>query len=242
MRTVLTFSAAALLAVGAGAQQQEAAATPPKDTTALRASLAGHWVPEHPASSGLGTIVEFKPDGTINLIIGVVASDRYQLEGDTLVLSPATTEHGAQPQRLNFRIEGAHLYERASNTPTEVAYRRITAGRTSDPAIVGEWKNDQPPAGTKLDAAIRNTVYTYTRDGVFKIRTPLRSTTGRYDLDHGTFTVEDPNPTISPDPAATRKEGQTRILDGRFDLRDGKLHLIHSGARGEEVYVRDDFE
>lgn len=198
--------------------------------------IVGHWVPERTSKMGLGSIWDFKPDGTLTMTIGVVANDTYRLEGDTLILPPATKFPGSRPQLITVRFEGDHLYERFCDAEKEIRFVRITGGKPGDAAIVGVWKSDMPLPGTKLDAAFKDATYTYTRDGIAKMRSAFRSSAGRYDMTSHTYSLD------SPDLAGAKGPGQSTVVTGRFELRDGKLHLSEPGGQTEDVYVRDDFE
>lgn len=199
-------------------------------------AVVGHWVPEHTSKGGLGSIWDFQPDGSLTMAIGVVANGPYRLEGDTLILLPETTLPGAKPQLITLRFEGDRLYQRFSGVEKEVRFVRIKGGKPGDAAIVGVWKSDMPLPGTKLDTALKDATYTYTRDGVFKMRSAFRSSAGRYDVTNHTYSLD------SPDLAGARGPGQPTMVTGRFELRAGKLYLTEPGGQTEDVYVRDDFE
>ena len=113
-----------------------AAARPPvapNGAGSVRSQLIGHWAPLNTSSSGLGSIWEFKQDGTLIMVFGVVANSPYRLEGDTLTLPGETTF----PQPLRVRVEADHLYERYGDTLEEVCFSRIKGGPPGDAAIVG---------------------------------------------------------------------------------------------------------
>lgn len=201
-----------------------------------QSAIVGHWVPERTSKSGLGSIWDFKPDGTLTRAIGVVANSPYRLEGDTLIFPPETTPPGAKPDLITVRFEGDRMYQRPGDANQEIRYARIKGGKPGDAAIVGVWKNDMPLPGTKLDAAFKDATFTYTRDGVFKMRSAFLSEAGRYDMTSHTYSLD------SPDLAGAKGPGQPTAVTGRFELRDGKLYLTEPGGHTEDVYVRDDFE
>ncbi len=222
MKTIAALSLLALLTGAPSALSQPA--------------IVGHWVPERTAKSGLGSIWYFKPDGTLTMAIGVVANSPYRLEGDTLILPPETTLPGAKPELVTVRFEGDHLYLRHGDADQEIRYVRIKGGKPGDAAIVGVWKNDMPLPGTKLDAAFKDATYTYTRDGIAKMRSAFRSSAGRYDMTNHMYSLD------SPDLAGAKGQGQPTAVTGRFELRDGKLFLTEPGGQTEQAFVRDDFE
>jgi hypothetical protein len=201
-----------------------------------QSAIVGHWVPERTAKSGLGSIWDFKPDGSLTMAIGVVTNSPYRLEGDTLILPPESTRPGAKPEIITVRFEGDHLYERLDDAKQDIRFIRIKGGKPGDAAIVGVWKSDMPLPGTKWDAAFKDATYTYTRDGVLKMRSAFRTSAGRYDVTNHTYSLD------SPDLAGATGPGQPTVVTGRFELRDGKLYLTEPGGRTEDPYVRDDFE
>jgi len=236
MKAIVTLPLLALLTLAVDAQEREATGGTAPSADSDRSQIVGHWVAEKTSSSGLGSVWEFKPDGTLTITFGVVANGSYRLEGDTLILPPETSAPGAAPQRIRVRIEGNHLYERYGDSEKEGSYVRIKGGKPGDAAIVGVWKSDMPLPGTKLDEAFKNATFTYTRDGIAKMRAALRSSAGRYDLTNRTYSLD------SADLAGARGPGRSKVVTGRFELRDGKLYLTQPGGQTEEVYVRDDFE
>lgn len=222
-----------------------AAARPPVTPNGglTRSQLIGHWAPLKASNSGLGYVWEFKRDGTLTMVMGVVADGPYRLEGDTLILPAGTTDPGAKPQVLRFRVEGDHLYERYAGTAIEIRFARIKGGKPGDAAIVGEWRADPSPAEAKppegLASVMKNTVYTYTRDGIAKMRAAFRSSTGRYDATNQTFSMDSLDLAGTLDLAAP---GSAKRVTGQFELRDGKLYITRRISQAAEVYVRDDFE
>jgi len=183
---------------------------------------------------------EFKADGTLTMAPGAVVDMPYKIEGDKLILPPGTTGPDAKPQVYPFRIEGDTLYE-SIDAPAaakkEVKYVRVSMSKPGDQPIVGTWKTVD--AGCALPAEMesredicnifRNATYTYTRDGICKLRIPFKLVAGTYtvsDSGSGTFTV-------------TSRPGTVFA----YRVAEGKLYLSQPpNSKTEDVYERDDRE
>jgi hypothetical protein len=195
--------------------------------------IVGRWVAQNRSKGGIGSIWEFKRDGTLRMAPGAIVDVPYTLEGDKLILPPETTLPGAKPQVLKIRIEGDALYrsEDAPNAPEE-KFVRLKSAKPGDPPIVGTWKASIPKTmpGNKAPAALqqaaRNTTYTYTRDGIVKLRVPFMFLNGRYDSGAHTFVID--------------RNGKP--IKGNFRIEEGKLYLTQPDGHTEDVYIRDDFE
>jgi hypothetical protein len=158
---------------------------------------------------------------------GAVVDMPYQIDGDKLILPPGTTKPDAKPQIYLFRIDGDTLYERGDGMQGEVRLVRLTKAKPGDAPIVGTWKFLVDESAAKGQARlIANATYTYTKDGVCKLRVPFTFVEGTYkatDSKSGTLTV-------------ASKKDQTYA----YRVVDGKLYLTQPDAKSEDVYVRED--
>lgn len=203
-----------------------------------KTEVVGHWVAANKSQGGIGSMWEFKPDGTLVMSPGVVVDMPYRIDGDKLILPPGTTGPDAKPLITRFRVDGDALYQRGERMEKEVKFVRLTKSNPHDPPIVGKWKAlvDESEAKKRLDdlkvghmaQAFMNATYTYTSDGVCKLRVPFTSVQGTYsaiDSTSGTFTV------------ASKEK-----LVFAYRLVDGKLYLTQPDDKSEDVYVKDDNE
>jgi hypothetical protein len=194
--------------------------------------IVGRWVAQNRSKGGIGSIWEFKGDGTLRMAPGAIVDVPYKLDGDTLILPPATTLPGAKPQVMKIRIDGDILYrsEDAPNAPEE-KFVRLKPAKPGDPPIVGTWKASVPKLAPgkgdpALQQAARNTTYTYTRDGILKLRVPFLFMNGTYNLGARTFVINH----------------NGKPIKGNFRIEEGKLYLTQPDGHTEDVYIRDDFE
>jgi hypothetical protein len=133
---------------------------------------------------------------------------------------------------MKIRIDGDTLYrsEDAPNAPEE-KFVRLKPAKPGDPLIVGTWKASVPklPPG-KVDPALqqaaRNTTYTYTQDGILKLRVPFTFMNGTYNPGARTFVIDH----------------KGKPIKGNFRIEEGKLYLTQPDGHTEDVYIRDDFD
>src|SRR5437867_2582880 len=194
------------------------------------AQLLGTWVAVHRSSGGLGSMYTFLPSGKLEMSVGAIVEGWYRIEGDKLILPPATTS--GKPTLTPFRVEGDTLVEQ------ETRYVRVGKATPGAAPIVGVWRSEsqataasimeqQRKAGAAVDEKTAQAMadmynhrfYEYTRDGLIKFRLSMRTTFGSYDRRNQTFTLE-------------AKHG------GRFRLENGLLVLTLPDGKGEDRFIR----
>jgi hypothetical protein len=210
-----------------------------------KSDIVGRWVSTNRSKGGIGSMWEFKSDGSLTMSPGALVDMPYRISGDKLILPPGTTNADAKPQTFSFRVEGNTLYEipdepASDGSRKELKFARVNAAKQGDPPIVGTWKLDfeesaVPSTASPASAAqrgreviLRNLVHTYTRDGALKLRIPFKAIPGTYnvaDSKSGTFG-------ISTSPGQVFK----------YHVADGKLYLTQPDGKTEDVYVREDNE
>jgi hypothetical protein len=199
-----------------------------------KSQIIGHWVAQNRSAGGIGSLWEFNQDGTLRMAPGAIVDVPYRLEGDTLTLPPTNTLPDAKPQIYKVRFEGDNAFYQSFES-VEIPYKRTQKGRPEDSPIVGQWKlnvaklplqNGAPVTGAMADAT-----YTYTRDGICKLRIPFRWTSGTFDVAKQTFTLN-----------YTDEQGIPKQFTGHFTLSKGQLNLTQPDSHSTDVYVKDDFE
>jgi len=192
--------------------------------------LLGTWVAVHRSLGGLGSMYTFLPNGKLEMSVGAIVEGWYRIEGDKLILPPATTS--GKPIVTPFRVEGDTLVER------ETRYVRVGKATARAAPIVGVWRSEsqataasimeqQRKAGAAVDEKTAQAMadmynhqfHEYTRDGLIKFRLSMRTTFGSYDRRNQTFTLE-------------AKHG------GRFRLENGLLVLTLPDGKGEDRFIR----
>lgn len=207
----------------------------------FKSDIVGHWVSVHRSEGGIGSMWEFKADGTLTMAPGAVVDMPYKIAADKLILPPGTAGPDAKPLVLAFRIEGDTLYESIGDATAndgaarkDVKFVRVSMSKPGDQPIVGTWKTVD--AGCALPAEMksrellcdvfRNATYTFTKDGICKLRIPFKVVAGTYtvsDSRSGTFTV-------------TSRPGTVFA----YRVAEGKLYLSQPpSGKTEDVYERD---
>jgi hypothetical protein len=220
------------------------------DAQSVKSDVVGHWISADRSKGGIGSMWDFKSDGSLTMSPGTLVDMPYQISGDKLILPPGTTHADAKPQVFSFRVDGNILYELPDESALsqpgkdqlkkEIKFTRVTAAKPGDPPIVGTWKiafeegavpSAAPPASSEQrgrEIILHNTVHTYTKDGVLKLRIPFAFIPGTYnvaDSKSGAFS-------ISASPGRVFK----------YRLADGKLYLTQPDGKTEDVYAREDNE
>jgi hypothetical protein len=211
------------------------------DAQVIKTEIVGHWVAVNRSQGGIGSMWEFKTDGTLTMAPGAVVDMPYKIDGDKLILPPTTTGADAKPLVVSFRIQGNTLYQSSPDNSAaankEGKFVRVSTSKPGDQPIVGTWKPAEAGCALPADqqyrevicALGRNATFTYTKDGVCKLRMPFKFIAGTYtakDSSSGAFTV-----TSRPGTVFTYRVAQ------------GKLYLSQPpNGKTEDVYERDDIE
>jgi hypothetical protein len=222
-------------------------------TDLVRSQLIGQWVALNRSKGGIGSIWEFKPDDTFTMSPGAIVDLRYRLEGDTLTLSSPEAEPDPHPMVFKIRFEGDRLYQRKLDMAEAVPLVRVKSGRPADAPIIGQWKFDPSLANRQKEnpppvdlnqlkmspelfskvavVLLNNATYTFTPDGICRLRIAFGSVTGRYDVTSRTFSLDLP-----------KGKEQSKTFTGHFELRNGELYLTQPDGHSQDAYIRDDLE
>src|SRR5258707_146950 len=105
-------AAIAMAAVAAAAQP------PPAQLAARNAEAAvspqgvlGVWVSVHRSLGGIGSVWSFLPGGRLEISQAAIVETWFKVEGDRLVMPPATSLPDARPTVLRFRVQNDTLYQ-----------------------------------------------------------------------------------------------------------------------------------
>ena len=100
------------------------------------ASIVGRWRSLETSKGGIGAIIEFRLDGTVDFSPGAVVEMPWRIEREQLILPPATTDGPEQKYTLKWRGDN-RLGLEAEGVVTELA-RVGNRSAPGDP-IIGEW-------------------------------------------------------------------------------------------------------
>jgi hypothetical protein len=158
---------------------------------------------------------EFRKDGAVDFSPGAVVEMNYRIEGDQLVLPPATVKGPEQKQsmewagndKLRLKLDGVHWVELA---------RQGAAPEVKIP-ILGEWTTSGEVAGKLMV-----TRYLFYPAGNGLLLIPFRKQSGSYSIRGETIRLELPE----HDP-----------VEGRFKV-DGDVLTIPGPRSGESRFAR----
>jgi hypothetical protein len=134
--------------------------------------------------NGLGTVLEFRADGTLRASFGAIVDMTYRVENGVLISSYIDERtRKSQEVRIPITISADTLIERSPDgSRPDVSMKREKGGRQGDPPIVGTWSSAQK----------RGTAYTtFTSDGRQMFRYPIRVSYGKWSASDGKLTLVD---------------------------------------------------
>jgi len=143
---------------------------------ALPNPLVGVWEPVQRSMGGLGSVIEFTPDGRFIRTMGAIVDSHYRVDGDRLFLREKET--GPEDTKLirRFTVDGGTL----TFTPagSDERRQRVGAPVPGAPPIVGIWRYD-------YNGGPQQAYERYSPDSRLEFRLPMASDTGRYRIDKG---------------------------------------------------------
>ena len=196
MRTPLLI----LLATLPWASGQQTSANP-------AAALIGRWRSVETSKGGIGAIYQFNADGTIDFSPGALVDMPYRVEGDQLILPPATT---TGPETKSTLTWPSNDVLRLSTQGQSEEYKRQGAPDPRD-RLLGEWLTSREMNGQRMPTEM----FFYPAGKSLLV---IRFTTqrGSYSVTNGQLVAE---------------FGGRVGLDGTFDITNGVLSVHRSNDR-----------
>jgi hypothetical protein len=142
--------------------------------------LVGRWRSLETSQGGIGAMLEFHADGTVDFSPGAVVETSYRTEGNLLMLPSDTKSGREQKMTIEFVGEDKLRLGPADNTAPDKSVELIRKGARTDPLslIVGEWTGKRDMGAHQVE--IRWLFYP-TLKSLMLIP---------FSTDHGRFTVE----------------------------------------------------
>jgi hypothetical protein len=145
MKRVLRFATSAVLLVCASlgfgfyasAQQSSSA------------SIVGRWRSMETSKGGIGTVYNFRLDGTVDFSVGAVVEMQWRVENNQLVVPPATVGGDEQKYTLQW-FSDSKLGLKTEAGVTELT--RVGERSHADNPILGEWIEHREVASHNLEA------------------------------------------------------------------------------------------
>jgi hypothetical protein len=177
--------------------------------------LLGRWRSLETSKGGIGAMFEFRKDGVVDYSPGAVVEMKYRIEGDQLVLPPATiggpelkeTMEWSGNDKLRLKASGGVWVELARQGP---------APDVKNP-IVGEWTSSSEMAGKTMQSR-----YLFYPAGKGFLLIPFLKQSGTYSIHGESIRLELPG----RDP-----------VEGKFKV-DGDMLVIPGPNTGESRFAR----
>ncbi len=172
-------------------------------------ALVGRWRSVETSYGGIGAMYEFRADGTIRFSPGAIVDMPYRLEGDQLILPPATTDGPEQKSTIEWR--GMDLFRMSADRQDEGTYQRQGAPPDLRNPLVGEWLGSRQMEGRKLEMR-----FIFDASGSCQMLIKFTTQQGRYSAGEGRLVA--------------RING-AMALDGTFEISGALLTIRRSGGR-----------
>jgi hypothetical protein len=181
---------------------------------ASAARIVGRWRSLETSKGGIGAILEFRSDGTVDFSPGAVVEMPWRIESNQLILPPETD--GGAERKANLKWLGdskVSLVSEAAVIELERVGDRANAGNP----ILGEWIERREMAGSKLEAH-----WLFYLGGKLLFLMP-------FVTQHGSYTISG---------SALRLKVQGLPPQFSFKLTNDRLTLSESEGNGPHRYAR----
>lgn len=145
-------------------------------------TLMGSWVSITRSNGGLRSILEFRDNGTAASKICVMIDFRYELKGDSLILTPVSVEDGTEPEKFVIRLDGDVLTMKPSKSSDKLTMSRVDGGAPKVTDITGKWSFSAPSEQTGF--------YTFMSDNRALLEIPMPGeTVSNYNVKDDTLVI-----------------------------------------------------
>jgi hypothetical protein len=181
--------------------------------------LVGRWRSLETSQGGIGALLEFHADGSVDFSPGAVVEARYRMEGNQLIL-PSDTKGGPE-QKMTVEFAGEdklHLGPTGNNAAQAKSVELVRRGVRPDPSnlLIGEWNGTRDFDGHQVEMR-----WLFYPTGKSLLLIPFYT-------DHGRFAVEG---------AKIRFDlPREKLPAGNFELNDDVLKL--PGRKSVSPYAR----
>lgn len=110
------------------------------------ANLTGRWRSVETSQGGIGAVYQFHADGTVDFSPGALVDTPYRVEGDQLILPPATA--GGPETKSKLTVSGDVLRLAVESHVSEY-HRRGKVQDLRDP-LLGEWLGSREMDGRQM--------------------------------------------------------------------------------------------
>jgi hypothetical protein len=182
-------------------------------------NLIGRWRSLETSKGGIGAMLEFHVDGSVNFSPGAVVELPYRIEGNQLIL-PSETNHGPE-QKVAIQFVGEnklHLKPTGTGATPGNTTDLVRKGVRSDPVrpIIGEWTGPRDMGGHQLEQH-----WLFYPSGKSLLLIPFLTQDGRFTVNGATIRFE---------------VARVALPEGHFEIDGDVLKL--PGKKTESRYAR----
>jgi hypothetical protein len=139
------------------------------------ADVVGRWRSVETSKGGIGSIIQLRKGGVVDYSPGAVVEMKYRLEGDELILPPATTHGPELRQKIEF--QGLGRLSMATGEGGVMAMTRQGAAPDAANPLLGEWTAPREMNGQHVVCR-----YIFYPGGKALLLIPFLTKTGRYTI------------------------------------------------------------
>jgi len=169
--------------------------------------LIGRWRSVETSKGGIGMIFEFHDAGILDFSSGAVVELKYRIEGNELILPPATTNGPEQRQTMEWQPADRLILKGADTLS------RQGPARDANRPILGEWT-----ARREMDGVALQVRYLFDGEGNCLFLLPFKWQKGGYSVKGATMRVQYP--------------GQAPV-EGPFRIEGDMLTIPRASGKGE---------
>jgi hypothetical protein len=165
--------------------------------------VVGRWRSAETSKGGIGSIIQFMKGGVLEYSPGAVVEMKYRIEGDELILPPATVKGPEVRQKLQF-VSDKQMRMISESDPVVNLSRH---GKAPDPAnpILGEWTTLRELNGQRMTAH-----YLFYPGGKAMLLLPFMTKAGRYTVQGNKMKID--IPTLGASEGSFHREGNVLSL------------------------------
>ena len=133
--------------------------------------LVGRWESHVTSKGGIGSVMEYRQDGSFVEAAAILAGFRYEVRNDTVLIHEHGSAQRSSENPLHFHFEDGVFVQKEPDGST-IRRERVGKRDPKDPEIVGVWRYRHYTGGIAFER--------YTPDGDLLFRLPMTSSTGCY--------------------------------------------------------------
>lgn len=179
------------------------------------AELSGRWRSLETSKGGIGAMFHFYPGGAVEFSPGAVVQTSYRVEGDQLILPPATVNGPESKQRITWITRDKLRLGKDAETSE---FTRADHAEHKDQDLTGEWIAMRDMAGSMHEVH-----YIFSADGKGLFLIPFVTQSGHYTVTGDSIRIELP-------------ERQT--VEGKFKVEGDTLTIPGPRGAGESKFAR----